>query len=282
MKPLLKLLSPVPLVTASAGGLMFLAGWTGRKLGLPFLVIAVMIVAVAIIWALVLWILKLRTAKAGTALEKSLDEQARSQMASARPGRENEIEQLRTQLLEAIRALKTSKVGKGKGGESALYVLPWYMIIGPPATGKTTLLQNSGLNFPYLDPTRSRSPVRGVGGTRNCDWWFSDEAVILDTAGRYVLPVEADDTQEWLGFLELLRNYRGKKPLNGLIVCVSVSDLLTASDEEIDGHAQKIRNRIDELIKQLRLSFPVYLVFTKCDLLRGFVESFLSLIHISE
>jgi len=273
MKALLKLLSPVPLVTASAGGLMFLAGWTGHKLGLPYYAIAAMVVAIAIIWVLVLWILKLRAARAGTALERSLDEQAKSQLASARPGRESEIEQLRTQMLEAIQALKASKVGKGKG-ESALYVLPWYMIIGPPATGKTTLLQNSGLNFPYLDPARSRSPVRGVGGTRNCDWWFSDEAVILDTAGRYVLPVEADDTQEWLGFLDLLRRFRGRKPLNGLIVCVSVSDLLAAGDEEIEGHAQKIRNRIDELIKQLRLSFPVYIVFTKCDLMRGFVETF--------
>ena len=44
-------------------------------------------------------------------------------------------------------------------------------------------------------PTRassSRSPtiagedaIRGVGGTRNCDWWFTDEAVLIDTAGRY-------------------------------------------------------------------------------------------------
>jgi len=24
-----------------------------------------------------------------------------------------------------------------------------------------------------------------VGGTRNCDWWLSNDAVILDTAGRW-------------------------------------------------------------------------------------------------
>ena len=27
--------------------------------------------------------------------------------------------------------------------------------------------------------------VHGVGGTRNCDWWFTDDAVLIDTAGRY-------------------------------------------------------------------------------------------------
>ena len=212
MKSMLRLFSPVPLVSASAAGLVVLAAWVGYKLGWPRIMIIAIVLAIAIIWVLVMWIIKLREAKAGTALEKSLEAQASKQMTGARPGREKEIGLLRNQLLEAIGALKASRVGKGKRGASSLYVLPWYMIIGPPAAGKTTLLQNSGLNFPYLDPARSRSSVRGVGGTRNCDWWFADEAVILDTAGRYVLPVEADDTQEWLGFLELLRRYRGRKP----------------------------------------------------------------------
>jgi len=275
MKSFLRLFrSPVPLVTASAAGLVFLAAWAGYKLNAPRILVGAIILAILVIWLLVMWILKLRAAKAGAALEKSLEAQAQSQMSGSRPGREKDIEQLRSQLLEAIAALKTSRVGKGKKGTSALYVLPWYMIIGPPAAGKTTLLQNSGLNFPYLDPARSRSSVRGVGGTRNCDWWFADEAVILDTAGRYVLPVEADDTQEWLGFLDLLRKHRGRKPINGLLVGVSIQDLIGASDDELEDHASKIRSRIDELIKQLGVTFPVYVVFTKCDLIRGFVEFF--------
>ena len=43
---------------------------------------------------------------------------------------------------------------------------------------------NSGLKFP-LEQRVGKGAVRGVGGTRNCDWWFTDEAVFLDTAGRY-------------------------------------------------------------------------------------------------
>jgi type VI secretion system protein ImpL len=271
---MMNLLRPMALATSGAGGLVFLTFWLGPQLGLKRFWLVLIVLGIMLAWIAVVAILRWRANKAGAALEKSIEQQAQAQIASSRPGREREIENLKNQLLEAIHALKTSRAGKGRGGSGALYVLPWYMIIGPPASGKTTLLANSGLNFPYLDPSRSRPSVKGVGGTRNCDWWFADEAVILDTAGRYVLPVEADDTQEWLAFLDLLRKHRKKKPINGLIVGVSIQDLIGGGEESVEHHAQKIRTRIDELIKQLGISFPIYVVFTKCDLIRGFVEFF--------
>ena len=274
MLPWMRFLRPLPLLTAGFGLLIFLAFFLGPQLGISYVWIAVAVGVLILLYVLVLMIMRLRAVQASQRLEKSIQESAERQARSAKPGREEEIEEVKTRLLEAIGALKTSKVGKGTKGAGALYVLPWYMIIGPPAAGKTTLLQQSGLNFPYMDPTRSRSSVRGVGGTRNCDWWFADEAVIIDTAGRYVLPVEADDTAEWLAFLDLLRKYRGRKPLNGLMVGISVEDLIGASDEQIDNHAHRIRSRIDELIQRLGITFPVYVVFTKCDLVRGFVEFF--------
>ncbi len=269
-----RLLRPGALLTGGAGLLIFIAVWVGPQFGLRGPWLAMTVMGILFVWLIVLFLLRLRAQRAGAALEKSIEEQASAQLVSTRPGREEEIEQIRNQLLEAIQALKTSRVGKSKGGSGALYVLPWYMIIGPPASGKTTLLANGGLNFPYLDPGRNRPSVRGVGGTRNCDWWFADEAVILDTAGRYTLPVEADDTQEWLAFLDLLRKNRGKKPINGLIVGVSIQDLVMGGEEDVESHAQKIRARVDELIQRLGISFPIYVVFTKCDLIRGFVEFF--------
>ena len=77
-----------------------------------------------------------------------------------------------------MQALKARRDGAG------LYDLPWYMIIGPPGAGKTTVLVNSGLNFPLAEKF-GKEALRGVGGTRSCDWWFTDQAVLLDTAGRY-------------------------------------------------------------------------------------------------
>src|SRR5262245_26547110 len=114
---------------------------------------------------------------------------------------EDEVAVLRQRFTEALDLLKKSrKAGRGGG----LYSLPWYVIIGPPGAGKTTALKNSGLRFPLAERYGNGS-VRGVGGTRNCDWWFTDDAILLDTAGRY-LTQDSDpnaDSAAWKGFLAL-------------------------------------------------------------------------------
>jgi type VI secretion system protein ImpL len=208
---------------------------------------------------------KVAAVRSALLIEQKLKAQAQEQVASARPDQRADVQAVQTQLDEAIQALKTSRLGKG-----ALYKLPWYMIIGPPGSGKSTALQESGLNFPYT--SQGKKGVRGVGGTRNCDWWFTDEGILLDTAGRYT--TEIDDREEWIGFLNLLKQARKKKPINGAMIAVSISDLLGATDEQLEAHAKNIRNRVDELTTQLEIVFPVYLLFTKCDLLQGFVEFF--------
>ena len=152
-----------------------------------------------------------------------------------------------------------------------LYQLPWYVIIGAPGAGKTTALVNSGLQFPLADRF-GKSALRGIGGTRNCDWWFTNEAVLLDTAGRYTTQEseQQQDAGEWKGFIGLLRKYRGRQPINGVIVTVSISDLLTQSAEASQQQAVALRQRLMELHEQLGIRFPVYVLVTKADLLKGF------------
>jgi type VI secretion system protein ImpL len=177
-----------------------------------------------------------------------------------------DIQALQEKMKEAISALKSSDLGIKHRGSAALYALPWFMIIGPSAAGKSTLLRNSGLHFPYSQ--HGDQHIQGFGGTRNCDWWFSDEAVILDTAGRYT--TESEDHPEWMAFLRMLRRYRSRRPVNGVIVAVSMPDILTADAAQLERHVKIIRERINELITTLKLVFPVYLVFTKVDLVKGF------------
>jgi len=208
---------------------------------------------------------KVLAVRSALLIEQKLKAQAQEQVESARPDQRADVQAVQTQLNEAIQSLKTSRLGKG-----ALYKLPWYMIIGPPGSGKSTALQESGLNFPYT--SQGRKGLRGVGGTRNCDWWFTDEGILLDTAGRYT--TEIDDREEWIGFLNLLKQARKKKPINGAMVAVSISELLGATEEQLEAHAKNIRGRIDELTSTLEIVFPVYLLFTKCDLFQGFVEFF--------
>lgn len=172
-------------------------------------------------------------------------------------------------------ALATLKRARAKDGGDYLYDLPWYVIIGPPGAGKTTALVNSGLKFPLA---RGATPaaVAGVGGTRYCDWWFAEQAVLIDTAGRYT--TQDTDTKaesaSWFSFLDLLKTNRPRQPINGVMVAISVEDLLTSTPEEIAAHADAIRSRLLELHERLKVDFPVYAIFTKSDLIAGFNEFF--------
>ncbi|MDI9279926.1 type VI secretion system membrane subunit TssM [Pantoea sp. EABMAA-21] len=159
-----------------------------------------------------------------------------------------------------------------------LYQLPWYMIIGAPGAGKTTALVNSGLQFPLADKF-GKAALRGIGGTRNCDWWFTNDAVLLDTAGRYATQESQQerDASEWHHFLGLLCKYRGRQPINGVIVTLSVADLLSQTPEALRNQALTLRQRLMELHDRLGIRFPVYVLVTKADLLKGFRSYFAGL-----
>jgi len=208
----------------------------------------------------------LASRKAAMAIENGLRDEASRQNAGMRPDLQVEIEAMQAEFNKAVSSLKSSKLGAS--GRDALGLLPWYVMIGPSASGKTTAIRSSGLKLPYA---AKGGKVRGVGGTRNCDWWMTNEAILLDTAGRW--STEEDDREEWFAFLDLLKKTRPKKPINGIMLAVPVTDL-QKSEEEIGDLARMLRERIDEVIGRLETIVPVYVIITKCDLISGFVETF--------
>ena len=217
-----------------------------------------------------------RQARANKSNKAMLDQMAEpaEDAAPQEDASAEEVALLKARFTQALQQLKQAKF-KGHFGSQYLYQLPWYAIIGPPGSGKTTLLENSDLEFPVTGDVHEKK-VSGFGGTRNCDWWFTNDAVLLDTAGRYTTQDSHHDADSgaWLGFLNLLRKHRPRRPLNGIIVAISVHDLLGQNSAERDSHAQTIRLRIQELYKQLNNTIPVYLLFTKTDLVAGFSEFF--------
>jgi type VI secretion system protein ImpL len=230
----------------------------------------VLIIVILAVWAIWLQVQQLRARNKARQMSGDMVSQEAKPAGTEQDERSTaERTQLQGRFQEAVDTLRKTR----RGGN--LYTLPWYVVIGPPGSGKSTLLQNSGLNFPLSDRF-GKQALRGVGGTRNCDWWFTDEAVFLDTAGRYTMQQsdQAADASAWGEFLKLLRKYRKRRPINGVLIAMSMSDLLTLDQNGMQEHVQAIRRRLDELATQLRIGVPVYLVLTKCDLIAGFTEFF--------
>lgn len=188
-----------------------------------------------------------------------------------------EQETIQRRFKDAMAVLKKSRF-KSRQGNKSLYQLPWYIIIGPPGAGKTTALVNSGLEFP-LAHSHGKEAVGGIGGTRDCDWWFTNDAVLIDTAGRYTTQDShrVIDHTAWTKFIEMLKKYRTRRPINGALLAISLQDLMVQTAEQRLHLAKTLRQRINELQQQLGIRFPIYVTFTKCDLVAGFSEYFANL-----
>jgi type VI secretion system protein ImpL len=239
------------------------------RYGVPMTTLLLIVIGllVAAVGALAASAMKAR--RSGGNIEDALKEQSAREAAQMAPDRKAEIARMQESFDRAVEQLKASSLGgtsRFGRGKKALYALPWYLFVGPPGAGKTTALLESGLRFPA-----GAERVRGVGGTRNCDWFFTDEAILLDTAGRYT--TEDEDREEWTAFLDALKESRPDRPINGVLVGISAQDLL-GDERELEDHADNVRRRVDELVGQLGLKLPVYLVVTKTDLVPGFVEFF--------
>lgn len=240
---------------------------------------ALIAIVVAFVLAPWLW----RRWRARRASRLLTDQLAKSAPTPAQPGEPEVLGQRFSEAMGMLRQMRLHRAGGKPGwrdwlsvsGGSYLYELPWYVFVGAPGSGKTTALVNSGLNFPLAEKF-GRVAVGGVGGTRNCDWWFTDKAVLIDTAGRYTTQDsdQAEDRRAWHAFLDLLRKTRPRRPLNGVILAVSAADLLQQGPDERGAHAAALRARLQELDERLSTRLPVYVLVTKIDLLHGFTAYF--------
>jgi type VI secretion system protein ImpL len=256
-----------PLVGALVGVIAIAAvayamGWWGRlgaSVSMWFWVGLFFALALAVVVS-VLWLLPLYRERRFVERLRSADSQ------TPQAELEDSHRQLREKMLEAIRTLQRSPDHKKR----ALYALPWYLLIGTHQSGKTALLQGvASLFAPFARQSSAGSP------TQNCDWWFFNTAVVLDTSGRYAFPTEVEhDSALWYRLLQLLRHYRERLPIDGVIVAVAADALAMKTLEELRLDAVELRRRLDEVTRELGVDAPVYVLITRCDLIEGFTEFF--------
>ena len=162
-------------------------------------------------------------------------------------------------------------IEKFRAAGKNLYDFPWYMIVGEPGSGKTEAIRHCNIGF----PPGLQDQFQGAGGTLNMNWWFTDHAVILDTAGRLMFEeVEAGGSSEWKEFLALLKKSRPRCPVNGVFLVIPSDSLIKDTADEIEQKASKIAKQFDIIQRSLDVRFPVFVVITKSDLINGFRDFF--------
>src|SRR5215207_1672962 len=212
---------------------------------------------------------KSRAAEGGAAAPSGKDRNG-SRRPAQLPPPAGTYEELTSGAEEVAQWLRGSELGGGRGAD-AVYALPWFVIAGPPASGKTSLLLSSGLDFHAL-PGQRAADQNLVRPTRGCDWRVTDAAIFLDTAGRY--QSDGRDRDEWAALLETLKQQRKARPLDGFVIAVNAVAVLGMSDAQIEHQAKVLRARLDEAVQRTQTRFPVYLVFTHVDAVEGFADFF--------
>lgn len=164
---------------------------------------------------------------------------------------------------------------KAIGVQNYKYKLPWYLLLGISESGKTTIAMQ--LESAFSPKINKESPA---------SWIFFKHGVLVDVRGDLFLEKDSLNANEnlWRSLLITLEKERSKRPINGIIITIPVSELYCKNAsidmEQISERANFISQKIINAQNILGIRMPVYIIFTKCDFIPGF-KSFCSEISFS-
>ena len=167
--------------------------------------------------------------------------------------------QARQALRQAPRPLRSSH------GRAA--PVPWFLFLGDAAADLPGLL-STAQGERLAQPGKETDAIDATCWR----WWLTGALAAIE-----IHPVAVGDASHaprtralWLQALLALAERRDRLPLNGVVMCVSASELLQADAEDLRPLAARMRRLLDEAGDTLRLQLPVYLVVTGLEHLTGY------------
>lgn len=158
---------------------------------------------------------------------------------------------VRDQKRAVLALLKSRKLA----GRRARYKVPFFLVIGPEGCGKSSILQQSGLDL--------GSGVR-VGDSV---WWIGDNAVFIESS-------TGEGHETIIRLAALLSALRPDLPLNSILLVLAPADLALTDSIEYQALAGATAEAVRELERRTKRRYPVYLMLSKTDLVPGFQEFF--------
>ena len=173
-----------------------------------------------------------------------------------------------------------TKVAAARLGGARLTSLPAVFVLGETASGKTSVMTQSGLDAELLAGQVYQENT--VAPTNSANLWFARKTIFIEAGGRLV-----EDAGGWHRLVKRLIPSSfgslfggGNQVPRAAVVCCDCEMLVKeVSPEGIAGHARKLHARLQELAHQMGINLPVYVFFTRADALpyfEDFVATFAS------
>ncbi|MBX7154359.1 MAG: hypothetical protein K1X91_05320 [Bacteriodetes bacterium] len=169
---------------------------------------------------------------------------------------------LKSALKYGVKSLKSNTTSK-----NYKYDRPWYLMVGADDSGKTSLIRNE-LN---IDESQDNHHV---------NWGIFENGVILDINSRYFAPPNMSDgiqvfkNRSWKKLVKLINGVREKRPLDGVIVTIPITTIVNnvKNIAQIEETTINIKNKLTLLSKRVGMKLPIYVVFSKCDIIPNYSE----------
>lgn len=182
----------------------------------------------------------------------------RRRLARPATGTVESTAQLDADWRAGLTALKQSRLSRFG---SPLYVLPWFLALGPDDKGRSSMLRRAA----------GRDAISASGDDMPAlHWWLLPGLVMLDPAPTAMPDVVAPSASSWKRMLHWMLRSRRREPLNGLVLSFSGAWLAETSDADLSETGHALRQRLDELVRVYNARVPVYIVLTHCESLGGF------------